>query len=60
MRHSYCVNENTFYGCPVMRGAFRLLLLAITLVAIGAGCTGVKVDQSVSPMHLLMPGLLGG
>ena len=60
MRQSYCVNENIIYSCAVMRGAFRLLLLTITLVAISAGCTGVKVDQSVSPMRLLMPGLLGG
>ena len=60
MRQSYCVNENIIYSCPVMRGAFRLLLLAITLVAIGAGCIGVKADQSVSPMRLLMQGLLGG
>ena len=45
---------------PVMRGTFRLLLVAIALVAVGAGCTGIKVDQSVSPMRLLLPGLLGG
>ncbi|SVC73400.1 uncharacterized protein METZ01_LOCUS326254 [marine metagenome] len=60
MRHSYCVNENIIYSCPVMRGAFRLLLLTITLMVIGAGCTGIEADQSVPPMRLLMPGLLGG
>jgi len=32
-------------------------LVVIALVAVGAGCTGIKVDQSVSPMRLL---LLGG
>ncbi|SVB85039.1 uncharacterized protein METZ01_LOCUS237893 [marine metagenome] len=42
-----------------MKIAFRLVLLTIALVA-GAGCTGINVDQSVSPMRLLMPGLLGG
>ena len=42
-----------------MRGTFRLLLVAIALVAVGAGCTGIMVDQSVSPMRLLLPGLLG-
>jgi hypothetical protein len=42
-----------------MRGTFRLLLVAIALVTVGAGCTGIKVDQSVSPMRLLLPGLLG-
>ena len=52
--------KKVFYFQIVMGDAFKLLLVVITLVAVCAGCTGVKVDQSVSPMRLLMPGLLGG
>ena len=43
-----------------MRGTISLLLVVIALVALGVGCSGIKVDQSVSPMRLLLPGLLGG
>ena len=60
LRDGYCVNQYAVHNRPVMRGTFRLLLVAIALVAVGAGCTGIKVDQSVSPMRLLLPGLLGG